>query len=193
VKYHLYRRFKAQVLNNVQIPASPATEVNATLDGTTLGVIDNTEYPHGLVVTYFVKAELGGGGLSDKSVEVEITAINDPPVANTDPSANSRYETVRTTPLVVPGPTNWPTLIANDTDADSPDRTLVGRIVILTQPTKGALTNVTPSGGFTYTAVPNRTGFDSFTYKLRGGEWAPNVPFSPDSDPGTANINIKKN
>jgi hypothetical protein len=92
-----------------------------------------------------------------------------------------------------------PTLLANDTDADSPGRTLVGRIVIVSQPTHGVLTNpaggVTASGGFTYTATrttPQFYGSDSFTYKLLGGEWAPGVPFSPDSAPGTVNIDIRK-
>ena len=88
-----------------------------------------------------------------------------------------------------------PTLLANDTDTDSPLRTLVGRIVILTPPTKGTLTNVTASGGFTYTANPGNanTGADSFTYKVIGGLWAPGVPFSPDSAPATVNITIRRN
>ena len=79
----------------------------------------------------------------------------------------------------------------NDTDTDSPLRPLAGRIVILTQPTKGTLTNplngVTASGGFTYTATratPQYTGEDSFTYKVIGRCVGSGVPFSPDSGLG---------
>ena len=128
-----------------------------TFNGTTTSVVDTHEYPRGLVVIYFVKALLKGGGLTDKSNEVQITHFNDPPIANTDPTNNSRYAAIGTTPLVVPG-TGRPKLLANDTDADSPDRTLAGRIVIVSQPTHGGLTNppgdIIANGGFTYTATP---------------------------------------
>jgi hypothetical protein len=198
VGYRLYARIPAQTLNGVPIAARPATQVNATANGTTTSLIDPTEYPAGLVVIHFVKALLAGG-LTDKSNEVATTQFNDPPVANTDPTTNSRYVAIATTPLVVPGAANLPRLLANDTDADSPGRTLVGRIVILTQPAHGVLTDpansITASGGFTYTAtrtMPQYYGTDEFTYKVLAGEWAPGVPFSPDSDPGTARIDIRK-
>jgi hypothetical protein len=197
VKYLLYARIPAQELNSVQIPASPATQVAETTDGTTTSLVDPNEYPAGLKVIHFVKAVLGGGQ-TDKSNEVMTTQFNDPPIANTDPTNNSSYVAIGTTPLVVPSTGN-PTLLANDLDPDSPNRTLVGRIVIVSQPAHGALTNptgnVTASGGFTYTATqtsPRYYGPDSFTYKVLGGEWAPGVPFSPDSAPGTVNIDIQK-
>ncbi len=99
------------------------------------------------------------------TVNVNISSVNDPPVANTD-----GLGTTEDTP-------NSVNVLANDTDVDGPSAlTVTGN----TNGTKGTAV-CTAAGSCTYTPNPDQTGTDSFTYTVSDGL---------GSSVGTVNVNI---
>src|SRR5665213_2146364 len=90
------------------------------------------------------------------TVTINITPVNDPPVAN-----NDTYITLEDVPLIVPAASG---ILANDTDVEGDPLTavLVGNV------SHGVL-NLNPNGGFTYLSATNYNGSDSFTYRANDG------------------------
>ncbi len=95
------------------------------------------------------------GNSAPATVNLTVTPVNDPPVANND-SYNGTEDISLT--LVAPG------LLANDTDIDGNPLTAALR----SPPGKGSVT-VNANGSFTYTPNPNTNGADSFTYRVSDG------------------------
>src|SRR6185503_13932732 len=109
------------------------------------------------------------------TVNVTITPVNDPPVANTDSLGTSED-----TPNTV-------NVLTNDTDIDGPSAlTVTGS----TNGTKGTV-SCTPAGACTYTPNLNQNGTDSFTYTVTDGlspvTGTVNVTITPVNDPPVAN------
>ena len=94
-------------------------------------------------------------GLSTTAVytaTITITAVNDPPIANTDSAtALAGY------PVTID-------LLSNDSDPDNSALSISN----LTQPGNGTVSN-NGDGTVTYTANPNHTGVDTFTYQAFDG------------------------
>jgi hypothetical protein len=88
-------------------------------------------------------------------VSLEITPINDPPVA-TDDACTTREDT----PLTIAAPG----LLANDTDGEEDLLTAL----LVEGPAHGSLT-LNPDGSFTYMPVSDFSGSDSFTYRANDG------------------------
>ncbi|MBE9103937.1 cadherin-like domain-containing protein [Nostoc cf. edaphicum LEGE 07299] len=88
--------------------------------------------------------------------DINITAVNDAPVA-----VNDSITTKRNIPVII----SATTLLSNDKDVDVSD---VLSITGFTQPSQGSLVN-NNDGTYTYTPAQNYYGFDSFTYSISDG------------------------
>ncbi|MGE0039656.1 MAG: Ig-like domain-containing protein [Vicinamibacterales bacterium] len=98
----------------------------------------------------------GNGGTAAATVVVDVTPVNDVPVAVDD-----SYTTAFDTPLTVAAPG----LLGNDLDADGP----VGLAAqLVAAPTTGTLV-LDADGSFTFTPAPGFTGPVSFTYTVSDG------------------------
>jgi VCBS repeat-containing protein len=97
------------------------------------------------------------------TVTINVAAVNDAPVANTD-----AYSTNMNTALIVPAATG---VLNNDTDIDG-DPLQVG--ILVTGPSNGTLT-LNPDGSFTYTPNMGYTGPDSFSYQANDGTANSNI------------------
>src|SRR5665213_1077179 len=113
------------------------------------------------------------------TVTINITPVNDPPVAN-----NDTYITLEDVPLIVPAASG---ILANDTDVEGDPLTavLVGNV------SHGVL-NLNTNGGFTYLSATNYNGSDSFTYRANDGTTNGNlatvtINITPVNDPPVAN------
>ncbi|MGI0485065.1 beta strand repeat-containing protein [Pantanalinema rosaneae CENA516] len=101
----------------------------------------------------------GRGGRSDTvTVNLTITPVNDPPVANND----GPFTTDPGTPLTVNAATG---VLSNDTDVDA-GTTLTA--VLVANPSSGTLT-LNPDGSFVYTPNAGFSGIDTFTYRANDG------------------------
>jgi len=136
-------------LDSVSITQQPANgEVVVNPDGT---------------VTYTPDANYNGpdsfeyqvcdtdGQCDTATVTVQVTPVNDPPVAE-----DNVYSTLEDTVLTV-DPVG---ILGNDSDVDGDALT----VNLLTSPTNGTLTQ-NPDGSFTYTPNANFNGSDSYTYE----------------------------
>jgi hypothetical protein len=132
-------------LVSVQTPVNGTVSLNA-------GVVTFTpqaNYSGPASFTYTISD--GNGGTDTATVNITITAVNDPPVANPD---------VRT---VVQGSTTVITVLANDTDVDG------GLLTITTiTPATNGTASITGST-ITYVASPTFAGTDTFTYTISDG------------------------
>ena len=97
----------------------------------------------------------GNGGEDTATVTVNITPINDAPIA-----ANDSYTTSEDIPLVIAAPG----ILFNDVDVDSPVLTTT----LLTDVMSGTLA-LAADGSFTYTPAENVCGSDLFTYEVTDG------------------------
>ena len=103
-----------------------------------------------------------GNSLSPPTVvTIDVTAVNDAPVA-----ADDRYATEEDTLLAV----MTPGVLANDVDGDGP----VLSAVLVEGPQHGQL-SLAADGGFTYLPEIEYTGPDQFTYRAEDGERASEV------------------
>ena len=112
----------------------------------------------------------GNGGTSSGTVELEVTAVNDAPVAAGESYATS----AGSLPLEV-GSVDG--VLANDTDADGDDLATV----LLTGPANGTLV-LDADGSFTYAPSALFQGEVNFTYEVRDG--------AGGSDTATATITV---
>ncbi len=101
------------------------------------------------------KVNDGNGGTDTATVEITVTAENDPPVG-----VNDSYTTAEDTPLNIAAPG----VLANDGDVDGD---LLAALLVA-GPQHGTLT-LNPDGSFTYTPNANYNGPDAFTYKVSDG------------------------
>lgn len=124
--------------------------------------------------TFTYRASDGSLTSAIATVTINVTDVNDPPTANPD-----SYTTLEDTQLVVPGAGLLPSLIANDTDPESPNSALTASLVA--GPSSGTLV-LNPNGTFTYTPALNVNGPVTFTYRVSDG--------SLFSQPTTVTINI---
>ena len=97
----------------------------------------------------------GQGGTATGTVNVTITPVNDPPVANPDTATVKKKSSV-----VI-------AVLANDSDVDTNDTiTLVG----VTQGTKGGTATKNANGTVTFKPKNGFTGTDTFTYTIRDSQ-----------------------
>jgi hypothetical protein len=139
------------------------------VDGDTLTVDSVTQATHGSVtsngsVTYTPSADYcgadsftytasdGNGGTDTATVTIDVTCVNDAPVANDD-SATTDEDTGVTI-----------NVLANDTDVDGDALTVSS----VTQPTNGTAV-INADNTVTYTPNANFNGGDSFTYTISDG------------------------
>ncbi len=111
--------------------------------------------------TITFKATDPGGLWDDDPATFTVTAVNDPPVANSD-----SYNTNENTPLTVPSPG----VLGNDIDVDGDSLTAVK----VSDPTHGFVV-LNSNGGFTYTPDEDYHGDDTFTYKAYDGTVYSNI------------------
>jgi hypothetical protein len=157
------------------------------VDGDTLTISSNTNGSNGTVaiteggtsVTYTPNANFSGtdsfiytvsdgrGGTDTATVNVTVTSVNDPPVANDDSASVAEDSGANTL-----------NVRANDTDPDG--NTL--SVTVVTQGTNGTVA-ITGSGtGVSYTPATNFNGSDSFTYTISDGNGG--------TDTATVNVTV---
>jgi VCBS repeat-containing protein len=112
------------------------------------------------------------------TVTINITPVNDPPVANND--TYTTLEDVQLT-VAVPG------ILANDTDVEGDSLTAV----LVDNVSHGTLA-LNTNGGFTYLSATNYNGSDAFTYRANDGTTNGNlatvtINITPVNDPPVAN------
>jgi VCBS repeat-containing protein len=145
------------------------------VDGNTLTAIKVSDPTHGTVTlnsngsftytpaanysgtdSFTYRANDGQANSNTATVNVTITAVNDPPVA-----VNNVYSTSEDTVLNVAAPG----VLSNDTDPDGDNLTAVK----VSNPSHGTVT-LNSNGSFTYTPTSNYNGTDSFTYRAGDGQ-----------------------
>jgi len=107
--------------------------------------------------SYSIRVQVtDSGGLTfETTFTINVTDVNEPPVAVDDPG----YTTMEDTPL------NGTSVLGNDTDPENDPLT----VATYTQPANGTVT-VDGSGVFTYTPNTNFNGVDTFTYYANDGQ-----------------------
>jgi VCBS repeat-containing protein len=103
----------------------------------------------------------GGADTTSRTFNVNVSAVNDPPVAVNDSYAVSGNSTLT---VSAPG------LLANDADVEGNQLTAT----LVTNPSNGAL-SLNTDGSFTYTPAANASGTDSFTYRATDGQLSSDV------------------
>ncbi|MFW9805050.1 MAG: tandem-95 repeat protein, partial [Candidatus Thorarchaeota archaeon] len=103
----------------------------------------------------------GNEGTDTATVSVDITCVNDPPLADDD-----NYSTNEDTPLTVPAPG----VLDGDTDVESEALTAV-----LDSPTSSGSLTLNSDGSFDYTPNADYCGLDSFTYHANDSQADSNV------------------
>jgi hypothetical protein len=94
-----------------------------------------------------------GGLCAQANVTIDVTRVNQPPVANPDSDT-----TLEDTPLSIGN------VAVNDTDLDN--NLDPKSVTIVRQPTNGSATMISPKGTILYTPNPNFNGMDEFTYQI---------------------------
>jgi hypothetical protein len=115
----------------------------------------------------------GNGGNATGTVNVTVTAVNDPPSTGAD-SATTPEDTAKSIPV-----------LTNDSDPDGDSLT----VTAVTQPAHGSTTFT--ASGVTYTPAANYNGPDSFTYTISDGNGGNatgtvNVTITAVNDPPSA-------
>jgi VCBS repeat-containing protein len=149
------------------------SDINAALEGTTFTPNLNFNGSASITMTTNDLGFTGSGGpqTDTDTISINVTAVNDAPVANNDgPYA---VTTGGTFTLPAPG------VLANDTDVDTPPASLTA--VLVTGPANASFFVLNADGSFTYTNN-GTSGADSFTYKVNDG--------SLDSNVATVSLNV---
>lgn len=124
----------------------------------------------------------GRGGTDSATVDVTITAVNDPPNAVNDPGPYTVY--LKAPALAIP-------VLANDTSLPDAAETLL--ITSVTQGSHGTVTIAGGGTGLTYVATGSTLGLDVFTYTISDGHGGVDtasvqVTVAADSTPPVAAI-----
>jgi large repetitive protein len=113
--------------------------------------------------SFVYEIEDGNGGTDTATATINVTALNDTPVATNDSFSVNEDGTLTITDIA---PNN---LLANDSDIDGDSLSVVTTPV--SGPSNGALT-LNADGSFVYTPNANFNGSDSFTYQINDGNSA---------------------
>ncbi|SDG29181.1 Ig-like domain-containing protein [Limimonas halophila] len=148
------------LLANDQIPVGvdPSVTLQSTPDNATVSVNDDATVTFapdaGFVgtATFGYTVRNGSGASSSATATVEVTDVNDPPVAKDD---SFRITNAEPAPLDV---------LANDSDPDDDDLSAA----ITSSPANGSV-RVNEAGEIVYTADAGFTGTDSFQYSVNDG------------------------
>ena len=148
------------VLTTVLV-SSPAHASSFTLNanGSFTYVHDGSETT---VDSFTYKANDGSATSNVATVTINITPVNDAPVANDDSYAINEGGTIN---AAAPG------VLGNDTDSDSPTLTAV----LVSGPSHAASFVLNADGSFTYVHDGSETTSDVFTYKANDGSLNSNV------------------
>lgn len=183
--YNAFRVWDDPVDGLNDLPAAdqvPDAVGSTTGQGSTT-LVDGAELPNGQRFLYWVRGSTGGE-LGSPSSFVAVTAVNAAPVAVNDGGPNFR--------VVAGSPgASFPTVLANDTDADSTDKS-AWVVALVSPPSRGALTLKT-DGTFTYKPAPGYVGTDTFSYRVNNGTWTrggSSVPLSANSNTATVTIEV---
>ena len=103
-----------------------------------------------------VDAACEGNPGSTATVEITVTAVNDPPSASAD-----SFQALKNTTLNI----GAPGVLSNDSDIDGDSLTAVK----VNNPTHGVVV-LAADGSFSYTPATNYTGTDTFSYKASDGD-----------------------
>ena len=134
-------------MQSITQPANGTAVANG--DGT-ITYTPNPNYSGTDTFTYTITD--GQGGTDTATITVNVTPVNDAPVAIDDAASTGPG-----TPVVIP-------VLGNDTDADGDILTVVST----TAPTNGTVT-INPDGTITYTPNAGYSGTDTFTYVVSDG------------------------
>ncbi len=137
--------------SKVSDPANGSVTVNA--DGT-FTYTPNANFNGNESFTF--KANDGSLNSNTATYTINVTAVNDAPVA-----ANDSYSTNEDTTLSVAAPG----VLGNDTDVDGPSLSAV----LVSGPAHASSFALNADGSFSYTPAANYNGTDSFTYKASDG------------------------
>jgi hypothetical protein len=156
-----------------------SSEAYATVGTVTATQFVDGELPNGVEFTYRTRTEFFDGPshtFSGYSQPVTETAVNHAPVANHD-----------TYSITGPKVTRAASVLANDTDVDTPAAAL--RAVLVAGPKHGFFV-LYANGTFDYQPAAGYTGPDSFTYVANNGMWSGDatVPMSANSNVATVTI-----
>jgi hypothetical protein len=127
---------------------SPDGTVTINPDGT-ITFVPDPDFNGPTTITYEISD--GMGGTATATVTVDVTPVNDPPVAVDD-----TVTTDEDTPVTVP-------VLDNDSDVDGDDLTVTGASA-----PNGTVT-INPDGTITYTPDPDFNGADVITYVIDDG------------------------
>jgi hypothetical protein len=108
---------------------------------------------------------------STANVNITITPVNDPPVANNDSAS-----TLINTPVRVD-------VLANDTDPDGVGDLVPSSVAVISQPVNGKTIVDPTTGAITYTPDPTYFGPDSFRYRVYDRSPTPILPAPPRTRP----------
>jgi len=167
-------------------PNSAFANVGTT---TTNLFIDTTELADTIPYVYRVRGKATDGDSEWSKPSSSLIAANNAPQAVGEGTFMVGNKSTLPLPLA--------TLLANDTDDDSPTAFRGRRVIVTVQPAHGTLT-LNPAGTIlTYKPTKNYEGPDSFTYRVDDGlTSAPDLPAAPlsaQSNPVTVTIQVVKN
>jgi hypothetical protein len=177
LNYHVFRR---RVGSPAGTPYEPIGNPTPNLFFVDEEELPDGTLPPGVQFQYQVKADYGDVDedgnpvLGPAATSSAVTPTNEPPDANDDPASPVVYATAQGVPLTIAAPG----VLANDTDGDSPQSSIVAGAGTFTTAHGGTVV-LSASGGFTYTPAAGFFGDDSFTYTANDGLWSRN-PGSPD-------------
>ena len=145
--------------NDINPDGAPLTITGtSTKDGTALISGDSVIFTpasnfNGTVVFSYTVTD--GANSSSANVTVNVSPVNDAPVANPD-----RFALVMNTPITIPAPG----VLANDTDVENDTLSAV----LEAAAAHGSVT-LNPDGSFTYKPASDYVGTDAFTYRAGDG------------------------
>jgi len=173
-----------RIPGTVFTPQSPKTVVGDNIPSTARSFVDLEELPHAGVYTYWVETNFDDGAVS-RSNYATITAENDAPVNNPDPTValDPVYTVKQGALLTVPARG----VLANDTDTDSPLLSLTAVLVTGPAPANTVSFNLNADGSFTFRSTNSFKGLITFTYVAKDV-----TPLSSRNIPTTVTINVGK-
>ena len=159
---------------------SPPRQVTkAELDGGDLTYTPPTNANGAAFATFDFKVSDGTDDSDDEyTITIDVNAVNDPPVAETDTA-----ETSENIPVVIG-------VLENDSDVDAGTTLRVVEVGFPTAPTKGTAEIDPNNTTVTYTPNANVTGTDTFSYAVTDGFDTSNVEVAVDILGSGTNANL---
>ena len=176
------QRKRAGAPDSSYVSAGPSVTTNIFIDLNELadGAFNSLQY------VYRVRGIASDGNSEWSRPSAPLTTVNDKPQAG--PDGPFTVNNKSTLPIVIA------TLLANDTDDDSPTAYLARRLTVTQQPVNGTLTLNGAGTILTYKPNKNYVGPDSFKYRSDDGMSSdtPAVPLSAPSNEITISITVTK-